>query len=101
MYLFQSTRKRISGDWFHSSTLFHSAGINVASHWLQCRGNSYLGALADEVAAASAAALANPCKASIGAFMVDRGKVSSDSSSEEGAVLGTIPYVAYLCGYTG
>jgi hypothetical protein len=50
-------------------------------------------------AASSAAALANPCKASIGAFRVARGRVSSDSSSEEGEVLGTIPYVAYLCGY--
>ena len=50
-------------------------------------------------AASSAAALASPCKASIGAFKVARGKVSSDSSSEEAEVLGTIPYVAYLCGY--
>jgi len=52
-----------------------------------------LGASADDVAAAaaSAAALAKPYKASIGAFMVDRGKVSSDSSSEEAAVLGTMP----------
>jgi hypothetical protein len=49
----------------------------------------YLGIL--EEAAASAAALASPCKASIGAFMVERGRVSSDSSSEDGAVLGTMP----------
>jgi hypothetical protein len=50
-------------------------------------------------AAASAAALANPWRASMGAFKVARGRVSSDSSSEDGAVLGTMPYVAYLCGY--
>ena len=50
-------------------------------------------------AAASAAALARPCKASIGALSVERGRVSSDSSSDDGAVLGTMPYVAYLCGY--
>lgn len=47
-------------------------------------------------AAASAAAFARPCRASIGAFRVALGRVSSDSSSEDGAVLGTIPYVAYL-----
>lgn len=35
----------------------------------------------------------------MGALRADRGRVSSDSSSDEGAVLGTIPYVAYLCGY--
>ncbi len=46
--------------------------------------------------AASAAAFARPCKASIGALRAERGSVSSDSSSEEGAVLGTMPYVAYL-----
>ena len=55
---------------------------------------------ADGAAAASAAALASPCKASIGAFRLERGSVSSDSSSDEGAVLGTIPYVAYLWGYS-
>jgi hypothetical protein len=42
-------------------------------------------------AAASAAALASPCKASIGALMVDRGSASSDSSSEEAAGLETMP----------
>ena len=42
-------------------------------------------------AAASAAALASPCKASMGALMVDRGSVSSDSSSEEAAGLETMP----------
>lgn len=49
-------------------------------------------------AAASAAAFANPWSASIGAFKDDLGKVSSDSSSDDGAVEGTIPYVANLCG---
>jgi len=37
----------------------------------------------------------------MGAFKVARGSVSSDSSSEDAAVLGIIPYVAYLCGYKG
>lgn len=60
---------------------------------------SYLGVDAEGAAAASAAAFARPWRASIGAFRVDLGNVSSDSSSDEGAVLGTIPYVAYLCGY--
>ncbi len=55
-----------------------------------------LGGEVDGAAAASAAALARPCRASIGALRVERGSVSSDSSSEDGAVLGTIPYVAYL-----
>ena len=35
----------------------------------------------------------------MGAFSAERGSVSSDSSSDEGAVLGTMPYVAYLCGW--
>ena len=35
----------------------------------------------------------------MGAPMVARGNVSSDSSSDDGVALGTIPYVAYLCGY--
>lgn len=34
----------------------------------------------------------------MGALRADLGRVSSDSSSDEGAVLGTMPYVAYLCG---
>jgi hypothetical protein len=37
----------------------------------------------------------------MGAFKVARGSVSSDSSSDDAAVLGMIPYVAYLCGYKG
>jgi hypothetical protein len=45
----------------------------------------------DGAAAASAAALAKPCKASIGALREALGKVSSDSSSEDGALLGIIP----------
>ena len=61
--------------------------------------NFYLGGDVEGAAAASAAALARPCNASMGAFNVDLGRVSSDSSSEEGAVLATMPYVAYLCGY--
>lgn len=35
----------------------------------------------------------------MGALIALRESVSSDSSSDEGAVLGTIPYVAYLWGY--
>ena len=58
----------------------------------------YLGVEEEGTAAASAAALANPWRASMGAFKVARGSVSSDSSSEDAAVLGTMPYVAYLCG---
>jgi hypothetical protein len=50
-----------------------------------------LGGSVEGAAAASAAALANPCKASMGALREDLGKVSSDSSSEDGAVLVTIP----------
>lgn len=59
-----------------------------------------MGGAVDGAAAASAAALANPWRASIGALRVARGSVSSDSSSDDAAVLGTIPYVAYLCGCT-
>jgi hypothetical protein len=44
-------------------------------------------------AATSAAAFARPCRASIGAFGVALGRVSSDSSPEGGAVLGSSPYV--------
>jgi hypothetical protein len=42
-------------------------------------------------AAASAAALAKPWRASMGALSEARGNVSSDSSSEDGVVLGTMP----------
>lgn len=58
----------------------------------------YLDVSTEGAAAASAAALASPCNASIGAFKLERGRVSSDSSSVEGAVLGMMPYEAYLCG---
>ena len=51
----------------------------------------YFGCSVEGAAAASAAALAKPCKASMGALREALGKVSSDSSSEDGAVLGTIP----------
>lgn len=49
-----------------------------------------LGGDKDGTAAASAAAFARPWSASMGASMIARGRVSS-SSSEEGAVLGTMP----------
>lgn len=45
----------------------------------------------DGALAASTAAFARPCSASIGALRADRGRVSSDSSSDDGAVLGTMP----------
>ena len=83
-------------------------GLVVAIVWQErCRGGGDdlvapllvgLGGDVEVAAAASAAAFAKPCSASIGALRVDRGSVSSDSSSDDGAVLGTIPYVAYLCG---
>ena len=44
-----------------------------------------------EAEAASAAALARPCRASMGALILERGRVSSDSSSDDAAVDGTIP----------
>jgi hypothetical protein len=53
--------------------------------------SAYRDAENEGAAAASAAALASPCKASMGAFAVDRGTASSDSSSEEAAVLVTMP----------
>jgi hypothetical protein len=45
----------------------------------------------DGALAASTAAFARPCSASIGALRADRGRGSSDSSSDEAAVLGTMP----------
>ena len=76
-------------------TLLHIP-LNIVQ--LTTATQSYRGADAEGAAAASAAALARPCRASMGALRVDLGNVSSDSSSYEGAVLGTIPYVAYLFG---
>ena len=52
---------------------------------------SYLVGSVDGAAAASAAALANPWRASIGALSEALGRVSSDSSSDDAAVLGTMP----------
>jgi len=52
---------------------------------------TYLGGSADGAAAASAAALAKPWRASIGALREALGRVSSDSSSDDAAVLGTMP----------
>ena len=53
----------------------------------ECRDGKkpYLGDSDGAAAAASAAALAKPCNASIGALREALGKVSSDSSSEDGA----------------
>lgn len=69
----------------------------MCQQWAKSFLNTNLGET-DGAAAASAAAFANPCKASMGAFKVERGSVSSDSSSEDGAVFGIIPYDAYLWG---
>jgi hypothetical protein len=64
--------------------------------WIDTYAGKVVAAPAE--AAASAAAFARPCRASIGAFWVAFGRVSSDSSSEGGAALGSIPYAASLCG---
>jgi hypothetical protein len=61
------------------------------AHTSEIKIKYYLGGSAEGAAAASAAALAKPCKASIGALREALGNVSSDSSSEDGAVLGTMP----------
>jgi len=62
---------------------------------------TYLGESSGALAA-STAAFARPWSASIGALSVDLGKPSSDwLSSSDGALLETMPYVAYLCGWGG
>ena len=97
--LFNDMRKGIARYWFHSFAFLRpgtEARLRVS------RSENSFAHLEDDVegaAAASAAALAKPCSASIGAFIAARGSVSSNSSSEDGAVLGTIPYVAYLWGW--
>jgi len=92
--LFNDMRESIPWYRFNLTSPFRTASSQIR------RGTInniifYLGT-STEALAASAAALARPCRASIGAFMLDRGKVSSDSSSEDAAVEGTMPYVAYL-----
>lgn len=72
--------------------------VGSERHYESRAWTAHIGEEVDGAAAASAAALARPCRASMGAPMVARGNVSSDSSSDDGAVLDTIPYVAYLCG---
>ena len=96
-YLFHDVREGVTRCWLSPLPLLHSER-EYEQQFTTSPETSYLGGEADGAAAASAAALARPCKASMGALRVERGRVSSDSSSEEGAVLGTIPYVAYLCG---
>ena len=60
---------------------------------------THLGESSDALAA-STAAFARPWSASIGALSEDLGRVSSDSfSSSDAALLGIMPYVAYLCGW--
>lgn len=73
-------------------------GVLVFKYIYDSAMAAYLVLLFEGAAAASAAALASPCSASMGALSVERGRVSSDSSSYDGAVLATMPYVAYLCG---
>ena len=88
--LFYYVRKCIAGDWLSSlpfldsvmrSGYLHNQQLNHANRDAENEG----------AAAASAAALASPCKASMGALRLERGRFSSDSSSEESAVLGTTP----------
>ena len=90
-----NVRERVMRGWFGPLALPNS--IDASQPRPQKKSPSaHLGAVLEGAAAASAAAFANPCKASMGAFRVDLGNVSSDSSSDDGAVLGTMPYVAYL-----
>lgn len=88
-------RENIPRDWFGSLPFLHPddhgelirVGHLVSlTHLLDSFGGA---------AANSAAAFAKPCRASVGALREAR---SSDSSSEDGPVLDTVPYVAYLCG---
>jgi hypothetical protein len=76
---------------------FDSANVSEKYSLTTGREEEDLGSPEDALAA-SAAAFARPWSASMGALMLDLGRVSSDSSSEEAAVDGTMPYVAYLCG---
>lgn len=84
-------RKGVSRDWFSPFALLHPGKSSIRRRVLGAQEPTDLGAEAEGTAAASAAALANPWRASMGAFKVARGKVSSDSSSDEAAVLGMIP----------
>ena len=96
--LFDDVWESITWDRLGLLTLFDSITYRLNNVQLTTATQSYRGADAEGAAAASAAALARPWRASMGALRVDLGNVSSDSSSDEGAVLGTMPYVAYLCG---
>ena len=88
--LFYYVRKRIAGNWFSSLSLLDpEVQLGFVRNWLLFSTN--LDAENEGAAAASAAAFASPCNASIGASSDDRGRVSSDSSSDEAAVLETIP----------
>lgn len=82
---------------FRSLAFLDSGKLSILIENLR-KMHQYLEASTEGAAAASAAALASPCNASIGAFKLERGRVSSDSSSVEGAVLGIMPYEAYLWG---
>lgn len=97
-YLLDNVGKRVARGRLSPLPLLHP-GSNGQKEKCDRLETTCLGGEADGAAAASAAAFAKPCSASMGAFNVERGRVSSDSSSDEGAVLGTIPYVAYLCGF--
>ena len=99
-HLLDDMRERVAGRGCSPLPLLHPIWRSDGEPYAAGSETTCLGGEADGAAAASAAALASPCKASMGAFRVERGSVSSDSSSEEGAVLGTIPYVAYLWGYS-
>ena len=89
-HLFYYVRKRKAGNWFSSLSLLDpEAQLGLIRNLLLYRTNR--DAENEGAAAASAAAFASPCNASIGALRDDRGRVSSDSSSDEAAVLETIP----------
>lgn len=98
-YLFYNMGEGVSWNRFCSFALFNSLGVTLFGIHDRINERKNLAASAEGAAAASAAALARPCNASMGALRLERGRVSSDSSSVEGAVLGTMPYDAYLCGW--
>lgn len=88
--LFYHVGEGIARNWLSSLTLLDTMTESGFIYTKQMN-RSNRDAENEGAAAASAAAFASPCKASIGALMVDRGSASSDSSSEEAAVLETMP----------
>ena len=88
--LFYYMRQRIAGNWFNSLSLLEPVvRLGFVRNYPLYRTNR--DAENEGAAAASAAAFASPCNASIEALRDSRGRVSSDSSSDEAAVLETTP----------